>query len=166
MNAEQYAILAAAALWAVAACAVIYFLIRLTRLVSTATRLVTEQRERADRVLSDAQAVIGRAGEQVLRSEQITASMSDVTASMTELSGRLSALAGLARSVSEGFGSPLLRLTALAFGVRRAMLMRRLARLGGQVSSAAGSGEPSGLSVPAAEVSALPAGGPAGRAPR
>jgi hypothetical protein len=165
VNAEHLAILAAAALWAVAGCAAIYLLIRLSRLVSAANRLVADHRERSELVLREAQAAIGRAGEQLLRADRITASMHDVTDSMAELSGRLLALTDLARSVSEGFGSPLLRLSALAFGVRRAMLMRRLARVGGQLRSADSSGTAGGPGVPAADRSALPAGSRASGAP-
>jgi hypothetical protein len=50
--------------------------------------------------------------------------MDEVTANMAELSGHVSALAGLARGISAGFGTPLLRVSALVFGVRRALALR------------------------------------------
>jgi hypothetical protein len=67
--------------------------------------------------------------------------MDDVTANMAELSGHVSAMAGLARTISGGFGAPLLRISALAYGLRRATGLR----LGTQAP-----GPPAGLArVPA-----------------
>ena len=55
--------------------------------------------------------------------------MDEVTANMAELSGHVSALAGLARGISAGLGAPLLRVSAFAYGVRRAVALRRPGRV-------------------------------------
>jgi hypothetical protein len=135
VNTGQLAELIAAGFFAVGVCAAVYVLIRLGRLISEATQLVSDHRDRADLLLARAQSAIDRAGEQLARTDSITASMDDVTANMAELSGHVSGLAGLARAISGGFGAPLLRISALAYGVRRATGLR----LGGQAGDRPGS---------------------------
>jgi len=120
----QLAELIAAGFFAVGVCAAVYVLIRLGRLISAATEMVSDYRDRADLLLERAQSAVDRAGEQLARTDLITASMDDVTANMAELSGHVSAMAALARSISAGFGAPLLRISALAYGVRRATGLR------------------------------------------
>ena len=148
MSTGQLAELIAAGFFAVGVCAAVYVMIRLGRLITTATAAVADYRERADSVLSQAQAAVDRAGEQLARTDAITASMDDVTANMAELSGHVSALAGLARSISGGFGTPLLRVAAVAYGVRRAAGLRlgsrpavRSAALAAKTGPAIGPGE-------------------------
>jgi len=72
---------------------------------------------------------VDRTNEQLARTDSITASMDDVTANMADVSGHVSALAGLARGISAGFGTPLLRISAFVFGVNRAVALRRPARV-------------------------------------
>jgi hypothetical protein len=128
----QLAELIAAGFFAVGVCAAVYVMARLARLITTATAAVADYRERADSVLGQAQAAVDRASQQLARTDAITASMDDVTANMAELSGHVSAMAGLARSISGGFGAPLLRVAAVAYGIRRAAGLR----LGGGRSAA------------------------------
>jgi hypothetical protein len=52
-----------------------------------------------------------------------------VSSNMAELSGQVSALAGVARGISAGLGTPLTKLAALAFGVRRAVALHRAAEV-------------------------------------
>lgn len=125
MNAGQLAALIAASFFAVLACAGIYVLIRLARLMTAVTGMVTEYSARADQLIEQAQAAVDRTNEQLIRTDAITASMDQVTANMAELSGHVSALTGLARGVSSAVTTPLTGLSALAFGVRRAVLVRR-----------------------------------------
>ena len=120
MNTGQLAELIAAGFFAAGVCAAVYVLFRLARLISAATTMMSDYRDRADLLIDRAQAAVDRAGEQLTRTDAITASMDDVTANMAELSGHVSAMAGLARAISGGFGAPLLRISALAYGVRRA----------------------------------------------
>jgi len=124
VNTGQLAELIAAGFFAAGVCAAVYVLFRLARLISAATAMMSDYRDRADLLIDRAQAAVDRAGEQLTRTDAITASMDDVTANMAELSGHVSAMAGLARAISGGFGAPLLRLSALAYGVRRAAGLR------------------------------------------
>src|SRR5580698_4052928 len=125
MNAGQLAALIAAGFFAVLVCVAIYVLIRLARLMSAATGMVTQYRDRADQLIEQAQAAVDRTNEQLIRTDAITASMDQVTANMAELSGHVSALAGLARGISTAAAAPLTGMSALMFGVRRAVLVRR-----------------------------------------
>lgn len=135
MNSGQLAELIAAGFFAAAMCAAGYVLIRLARLIAAATSMMSDYRDRADLLADRAQAAVDRAGEQLARTDSITASMDQVTANMAELSGHVSAMAGMARIISGGIGTPLLRIFALAYGVRRAAGLR-LAALAGPPASA------------------------------
>ncbi len=125
MNAGQLAALIAAGFFAVLACVAIFVLIKLARLMSAATGMVTQYRERADQLIEQAQAAVDRTNEQLTRTDAITASMDQVTANMAELSGHVSALAGLARGISVAATAPLTGMSAFVFGLRRAILVRR-----------------------------------------
>jgi uncharacterized protein YoxC len=125
MNAGQLAAVIAAGFFAVLACVGVFVLIRLARLMSVVTGLVTDYRDRTDQLLDQAQAAVDRSNEQLARTDAITASMDQVTANMAELSGHVTALASLARNISAAATAPLTGLSALAFGVRRATAVRR-----------------------------------------
>jgi ABC-type transporter Mla subunit MlaD len=128
MSAGQVAALIAAGFFAAGVCAGVFVLLRLAGLISHANRILTDYGDRASTLIDHAQAAVERTNEQLARTDSITASMDEVTANMADLSGHVSALAGLARGISAGLGAPLLRLSALAFGVRRAVTLRRPAR--------------------------------------
>jgi uncharacterized protein YoxC len=125
MNAGQLAALIAAGFFAVLVCVGVFVLIRLARLMSVVTGMVTEYRERADQLIEQAQAAVDRTNQQLVRTDAITASMDQVTANMADLSGHVSALAGLARGISTAVSAPITGFSAFAFGVRRAVLVRR-----------------------------------------
>jgi uncharacterized protein YoxC len=125
MNAGQLAALIAAGVFAVLACVAIFVLIKLSRLMSAVTGMVTQYRDRADQLIEQAQAAVDRTNEQLIRTDAITASMDQVTTNMAELSGHVSALAGLARGVSMAASAPLTGMSAFVFGLRRAILVRR-----------------------------------------
>jgi hypothetical protein len=150
VNAGQVAVLIAAGFFAVGVCAAVYVLARLAGLISEASRMLADYNDRAGALIDRAQAAVDRTHEQLARTDSITASMDEVTANMADLSGHVSALAGLARGISAGFGAPLLRLSALVFGVRRAVALRRPPRMG-----APALGEPGTLPF---RQDALPAG--------
>jgi uncharacterized protein YoxC len=125
MTAGQLAALIAAVSVAVLAGTGVVVLIKLATLTSALTRLVNDYSGRADQLLERAQAAVDRTNEQLARTDSITASMDQVTANMAELSGHVSALTGLARMLSATAAAPLTGLSALAYGVRRAMLVRQ-----------------------------------------
>jgi hypothetical protein len=125
MNAGQLAALIAAGFWAVLVCVAVWVLIRLARLAGAASRVLAEWHARSGELLVSAQAAVQRSQQQLDRTDAITASMDQVTASMAELSGHVSALSGLAGAFSGALGGPLLRLAAAAYGIRRAVAIRR-----------------------------------------
>jgi ABC-type transporter Mla subunit MlaD len=125
MNAGQLAALIAAGFWAVLVCAAVYVLARLPRLISAATRAVTDYRDRVDELMKRAQSAVDRTNEQLARTDAITSSMDQVTANMAEVSGHVSDLAGVASGISAALGTPLMKLSATAFGIRRAVAIRR-----------------------------------------
>ncbi len=127
MNAVQLAALVAAGFFAVGVCAAVFVLVRLGRLISMAGGMLADYRDRTDVLIDRAQAAVDRSHEQLARTDAITASMDEVSSNMAELSGQVSALAGVARGISAGLGTPLTRLAALAYGIRRAVALHRTA---------------------------------------
>jgi len=125
MNAGQLAALIAAGFFAVLACAGVIVLVKLARLMSAVTGMVTEYRDRADLLIKQAQEAVDRTNEQLARTDAITASMDQVTSNMAELTGHVSALAGLARGLSAAAAAPLHGASAFVFGFRRAVAVRR-----------------------------------------
>jgi uncharacterized protein YoxC len=125
MNAGQLAALIAAVFFAVLACAGIVVLVKLSRLMSAVTGMVSEYRDRADLLIKQAQEAVDRTNEQLARTDAITASMDQVTANMAELTGHVSALTGLARGLSAAATAPLHGASAFVFGLRRAVAVRR-----------------------------------------
>jgi uncharacterized protein YoxC len=125
VNGGQIAALIAAGFFAVGMCAAVFVLLRLAGLISHANRIMTDYGDRAATLIERAQAAVDRTNEQLERTDSITASMDEVTSNMADLSGHVADLAGLARSISAGFGTPLLRVSAFVFGVRRAVWLRR-----------------------------------------
>jgi len=128
VNTRQLAALIAAGFFAVGVCAAVFVLIRMAGLISHANRVLTDYGDRADTLIERAQAAVDQAQEQLARTDRITESMDEVTTDMAELTGHVSALTGLARGISDGLGVPLLRFSGLAFGVRRALALRRPGR--------------------------------------
>jgi hypothetical protein len=124
VSAAGLAALIAAGFFAAGMIAAVYVLLRLAGLISAASRALADYHGRASALIEQASSAVDRAHEQLARTDAVTASMDEVTANMAELSGHMSALASLSRSISAGFGTPLLRLSALVFGVRRALALR------------------------------------------
>jgi hypothetical protein len=125
LNAVWVAVIVAAAFWVVGVCAAVYVMVKAARLMSQTTDAVTSLRERQDVLIERANDTIDRASEQLVRTDAITASMDEVTANMAELTGRVTALAPLARMIASSAGSPLAKAAAVAYGVNRALWMRR-----------------------------------------
>jgi hypothetical protein len=137
LNAVWVAVIVAAAFWVAGVCAAIYVMIKATRLMSGATATVARLGERQDQLIDRANATIDRASDQLLKTDAITASMDEVTANMAELTGRVSALAPLARMIGASASSPVAKVAAFAYGVNRAVGMRRSPAPGGRARPAA-----------------------------
>jgi hypothetical protein len=131
MNAGQLAALIAAAFFAVAMCAAVYVLVRLARLISAATSLVTSYQAGAEDVLARSRAAVERADQQLARTGAMADGVDAVAASMSDLSVQVSAVAGTAKLIASGLGTPVLRLAAAGHGVRHAVAVRRSARAAG-----------------------------------
>ncbi len=125
MTPGQLAALIAAGFFALLVIVVCYVLLRVARLLTAATAMVTGYRERADTLIEQAQSVVDRTNEQLARTDAITASMDEVTANMAELSGHVSAMTGVARALTGAVGAPVTGISAVAYGVRRAVALRR-----------------------------------------
>ena len=128
----QTAALIAAIAFALLVLAGIPALLKTARFMSESTRLVNDLRERggvlidrAQVAVDGAQAAVDRAGQQLDRADSVTASMDELGTGMAELAGQVSALAGFGRAIA---GGPVGRAAALAYGVRRAVGLRRAAR--------------------------------------
>ena len=132
MNAVQLAALVAAGFFAIGVCAAVFVLVRLGRLISVAGGMLADYRDRTDVLIDRAQAAVDRSHEQLSRTDAITASMDEVSSNMAELSSQVSSLAGVARGISAGLGTPLTKLAAVTFGIRRAVALHRAAAAGRQ----------------------------------
>ena len=160
LNAVWLAVIIAAAFWVVGVCAAVYLMVKAARLISHTTAAVTSMSERQEVLTERASASIDRASEQLAKTEAITASMDEVTANMADLTGRMSALAPLARMIGASAGSPVAKAVALAYGVNRALWMRRPATGSGGLGPRAAQSPAAG--APAARARVLtspPAGG-------
>ena len=131
MNAGQLAALIAAAFFAVAMCAAVYVLVRLARLISAATSLVTSYQAGAEDVLARSRAAVERADQQLARTGAMADGVEAVAESMADLSVQVSAVAGTAKLIASGLGTPVLRLAAAGHGVRHALAVRRSAQTTG-----------------------------------
>jgi hypothetical protein len=125
MNAGQLAALIAAAFFAIAMCAAVYVLVRLGKLISAATSLVTSYQAGADDLLARSRAAVERADQQLARTGAMADGVDAVAASMSELSVQVNAVAGTAKLIASGLGTPVLRLAAAGHGVRHALAIRR-----------------------------------------
>jgi uncharacterized protein YoxC len=137
MNAGQLAALIAAGFFAVGVCVAVFVLFKLARLTTEATRYLSGMRERTDTVIEQAHAAIDRTNAELDRTEVITANMDQVTANVAELTGHVNSLANVARAVAAG---PVGKAGALAYGVRRAVSLRR--HSDGPYTRAAGASRP------------------------
>ena len=129
MNAGQLAALIAAGFFAIGVCAAVYVLIKLARLITQASTVLTGYQDATASLLSRAQATVERADEQLAKTGALSESVEAVTASMADLSEQVSAVAGSARLIANGIGTPVLRLAAASYGFRRAMAVRRSDRV-------------------------------------
>jgi len=122
------AALIAAGFFAAGMCATVYVLVKLARLISAATAVVTGYQSAADDLMRRAGAAVDRADEQLARTAALAESVEQVSASMADLSEQVSAVAGTARLIAVGLGAPVLRLAAAGHGFRRALAARRAGR--------------------------------------
>jgi len=128
MNAGQLAVLIAAVFFAIAMCAAVFVLVRLARLISAATSLVTGYQAGAEDVLARSRAAVERADQQLARTGAMADGVDAVAASMSELSVQVSAVAGTTKLIASWLETPVLRVAAAGHGVRHALALRRGSR--------------------------------------
>ena len=129
MSLTGVAALIAALSLAVAACAGVYLVVRLTRVLDDAAALVRETRADQQALVVRANAAVDRASAQLDRAEVVSASMDELGKGMTELAGQVSALAAFGRTLAGSVvGGPVGRAAAVAYGVRHAVGLRRSER--------------------------------------
>jgi uncharacterized protein YoxC len=122
VTAGQVAALIAAVAFALLSCVGVYVLLRLARLISEAAGLISEVRSRSDELLVQASEAVDRAHEQLARTDAIGANLDVINNNLAELTGDISVMTGAVRSI---FTGPAGRIAAFAFGVRRAVGLRR-----------------------------------------
>ena len=130
VTAVQAAVVAAAAAWVIGVGVAVYVMLKAALLMSETSTTVAGLRERGDLLIARANAAIDRAGEQITRTEAVTASIEGVTATMSELDGHLTALAPPAASPAGSPARPLTWAAALVYGIRWALGTRRTPRPG------------------------------------
>lgn len=140
MDAGQLAALIASGFFAIGVCAAVYVLVKLGRLISLASTVLTGYRDATASLLSRAEATVERADEQLAKTGALSESVEAVTASMVDLSEQVSAVAGSARLIASGLGTPVLRLAAATYGIRRAIAVRRADRVRQLTGTEGGSG--------------------------
>ncbi|GAA3748568.1 uncharacterized protein YoxC [Spinactinospora alkalitolerans] len=111
----EVAALIAAVVWAVLVAFLCVALIRLTRLLAEATKVVSEFGERTAPLLDDVAATVERTNVSLERVEEITANVATTTEDV-------SSVTALTRSVVTG---PLVKAASFSYGMRRVLGRRR-----------------------------------------
>ncbi|TQN31264.1 uncharacterized protein DUF948 [Haloactinospora alba] len=115
LTAGEVAALLAAVVWTVLVAFLCVALVKLIRLLSETTKVVSELGERARPLLEDAAATVERTGTSLDRVEEITSNVATTTEDV-------STMTALTRSVVTG---PLVKVASLSYGVRRVLGQRR-----------------------------------------
>ncbi|CAM4233718.1 hypothetical protein GCM10009799_50710 [Nocardiopsis rhodophaea] len=111
----ELAALIAAVVWTVLVAFLCVTLVKLTRLLSEMTKVVSDLGERARPLLDDVASTVERTGNSLDRVEEITANVANTTEDV-------STMTALTRSV---FTGPLVRLASFSYAVRRVVGQRR-----------------------------------------
>lgn len=130
LTGTQLAALIIAVFWAVLVCVLAFVLVKLARLLGETTKLVSELGTRVGPLLDDVSLTVDRANEQLVRVDAITTDVQQVA-------GDAAVLSGAARGT---LATPLVKVVALASGVRRALRARRAITAAGAKGGGTGSG--------------------------
>ncbi|GAB3450908.1 DUF948 domain-containing protein [Streptomonospora sediminis] len=115
LTAGDVAALIAAVVWTVLAAFMCVALVKLTKLLSEATKVVAELGERTRPMLDDVANTVERTGTSLDRVDEITANIATTTEDV-------STVTALTRSVVTG---PLVKAASISYGVRRVLGQRR-----------------------------------------
>ncbi|MEV4558078.1 DUF948 domain-containing protein [Kitasatospora sp. NPDC049285] len=111
MSVGELAGLLVAVFWAVLVTLLAVVLVRLSKVLREATVLVSAVTEQAVPLLTDANAAVRSAHEQLERVDEITANVQDAAADAKALSS----------TVAATLGGPLVKMAAFSYGVRKAV---------------------------------------------
>jgi hypothetical protein len=115
LTGEQLAGLIVALFWAILVSFLAYALLKLARLLTETTKLVADLGEQAGPLLDDLTDTIGKASEQLGRTEVITRQMAGVSQNVSAVTTVMSSVVG----------GPLVKAAAFSYGVRRALGQNR-----------------------------------------
>lgn len=115
LSAGELAGLLVAVFWAILVCFMAVVLMRLTRLLNETTKSVAELSERLAPLLDDMGRTVSEANRRLAEAEAISDNMRTVSGDLVKISGAASTL----------FATPLIKLSALGYGVRAALAARR-----------------------------------------
>ncbi|MDF2704879.1 DUF948 domain-containing protein [Nonomuraea muscovyensis] len=121
LTAGEVAGLIAATGWIVLVCVLVMVLVRLTRLLTETTRAVSDLSSRVAPLLDDVSVTVNETNRQLVAVEAIT---KDVK----EISGHAAKLSAVTQTI---FTGPLIKVSSLGYGVRRAVEARRTGRARG-----------------------------------
>lgn len=122
MTAGEIAALIAAVSFALLSLVGVFVLIRLARLISEGTAMLSDVRTRSDELLVQASQAVDRAHEQLTRTDAISTNLDVINSNLAELTGDISLMT---RAVRTMFAGPVGRVAAFSYGVRRAIGLRR-----------------------------------------
>ncbi|GII65432.1 hypothetical protein Skr01_55170 [Sphaerisporangium krabiense] len=118
LTAGEVAGLIVAMFWAILVCFLAVVLVRLARLLTQTTKLMADLNERVIPLLDDVSLTVAEANRQLVAVEAIAGDMKQVSGNMVRVTGVASTF----------FAKPLIKASALAHGVRRAVAARRAPR--------------------------------------
>ncbi|MFI7439546.1 DUF948 domain-containing protein [Nonomuraea indica] len=121
LTAGEVAGLIAATGWIVLVCVLVMVLVRLTRLLSETTKAVSDLSSRVAPLLDDVSVTVNETNRQLVAVEAIT---KDVK----QISGHAAKLSAVTQTI---FTGPLIKVSSLGYGVRRAIEARRTRRTPG-----------------------------------
>lgn len=121
LTAGEVAGLIAATGWIVLVCVLVMVLVRLTRLLTETTKAVSDLSSRVAPLLDDVSVTVNETNRQLVAVEAIT---KDVK----QISGHAAKLSAVTQTI---FTGPLIKVSSLGYGVRRAIEARRTRRTPG-----------------------------------
>lgn len=117
LTAGEVAGLIAAVGWIVLVCVMVMVLVRLAKLLTATTKAVSELNDRLGPLLDDVSSTVAETNRQLVAVEAIAQDVKQVT-------GHAAKLTGVTQTI---FTGPLIKVSALGHGVRRAIVVRRSA---------------------------------------
>ncbi|MFI6902227.1 DUF948 domain-containing protein [Nonomuraea sp. NPDC050394] len=114
LTAGEVAGLIAATGWIVLVCVLAMVLVKLARLLTETTKMVSDLSERVVPLLEDVTVTVNEANRQLVAVEAITKDVKQVSSHAAKLSGVTQTI----------FTGPLIKVSALSYGVRRAIQAR------------------------------------------